>query len=289
MRVELSGYLEKLKDVKPRRILLQLPEGLKVRTREIVSEIEKEVGSEVIISGESCYGACDLRVDEAKLLNCDLVLHFGHADFGVKSQIPVIYIPTEVDFEFGDELKKELKKLKETEISIYTSEPYKKSLDVLEIYLKKNGKNIINKKIILGCSEIEQKGEANIFVGSGKFHCFALKGKTYFLDLEKSRLEEVTNLIRKEEMKRQARLAKFKEAKKVGILVSKKPGQFYGDYEKLKEKLEKEGKDANILIFDEITDEKLLGLNYDFYVNTACPRILDSVSLPLINLRDLKC
>jgi 2-(3-amino-3-carboxypropyl)histidine synthase len=287
MEVKLGNYLEKLRKIKPKRILLQLPEGLKIRAIDIASEIEKEIEAEVIISAEPCYGACDLRLEEAKLLNCDLILHFAHSDFGVKSDIPILYIPVEIDLEIPEELREKLKKIKEKEICIYTSGPFKKTLDELENYLKKIGKKIVEKKIILGCSLIKEKGEANIFVGSGKFHCFALLGKTYFLDLEKSELKDITNLLKKEEMKRQARISKFKEAKKIGILVSKKPGQFYKDYEKIKQKLEKEGKEVKILILDEITDSKLLGYNFDFYFNTACPRILDTTTLPIINLRDL--
>jgi len=287
MNVKFGNYLDKLKKIKPKRILLQLPEGLKIRAVDIASEIEKKINAEVIISAEPCYGACDLRLDEAKLLGCDLILHFAHSDMGIKSDVPILYVPVEINIKITKKMKEKLKKIKEKKLCIYTSEPFKKVLDEVESYLEKIGKKIVEKKIILGCSFIKEKGEANIFVGSGKFHCFALHGKTYFLDLEKSELNDVTDLIKKEEMKKHARIIKFKEAKKIGVLVSKKPGQFYKNFKKIKQKLEDEGKDVTILILDEITDSKLLGYNFDFYLNTACPRILDTLSLPVINLNDL--
>lgn len=286
MKLEIGDYLEKLKKIKPKKILLQLPEGLKSHAPRIASEIEKE-GIEVIISGEPCYGGCDLRLDEAKLLDCDLILHFGHRDFGVKSEIPVLYIPVEINLELTKGLKKDLKKIKEERVAIYTSEPFRKVLDHLGSYLREINKEVVEERIILGCSEIEKKGEANIFVGSGKFHPLTLKGKTYFLDLERNKLEDITSLIEREERKRQARISKFKEAKKVGILVSKKPGQFYRDYVKLKQRLEREGKEAEILIFDEISNEKLMGFNFDFYLNTACPRIIDTISVPVIYIKEI--
>ena len=287
MKVKLGNYLEELKKIKPKRILLQLPEGLKIRAPEIASEIEKEIKAEVIISAEPCYGACDLRLDEARILNCDLILHLAHSDFGVSSQIPVLYIPVEAEILLTEKLLEEIKKIEENELSIYSSEPFRKVLDELESYLRKIGKKVVEKRIILGCSLVEKKGEANIFAGSGKFHCFALRGKTYFLDLEKEELRDVTDLLKKEEMKRQARISKFKEAKKIALLLSKKPGQLCKNFLEIKQKLEKEGKDVKILILDEITDSKLLGYNFDFYLNTACPRIPDSLSLPVINLKDL--
>ena len=280
--------MEKVKEHKPKKILLQVPEGLKTRALEISSELKNKTEAEIIISGEPCYGACDLRLDEAKLLGCDLILHFGHIDFGVKSEIPVVYVSVEVDFGIDKSLEGELRRLKEDNINIYSSEPFRKSLDILEKILENQGKKIGEKKIILGCSRPKARGEANLFVGSGRFHSLSLRGKTYFLDLEMNRLEDVTHMIEKEERKRQARIEKFKEAKRIGILLSKKPGQFYRDYRELKQKLEKEGKEVEILIFDEITNEKLLGLGFDYYVNTACPRILDGAGAPLINLRDLK-
>ena len=40
---------------------------------------------------------------------------------------------------------------------------------------------------------------------------------------------------------------------------------------------------------DEIRDDKLLGLDVDAFVNTACPRIVeDKFSKPILNPEDLK-
>ena len=288
MIIPLKELIEKINRKKYKRIMIQVPEGLKTQVVEISSEIKKDTKVEVFISAEPCYGACDLPLIEAELTDCDVIIHFGHSDFGVKTEIPVIYFPIYFDSFLSDKLKEELKKVKEEKVSVYSSEPFRKILNELEKYLLEIGKEVGEKKIILGCSKIKQKGEANIFVGSGKFHPLALKGDTYLLDVENQKLIDLTNAIRKEEMKKHARLLKLEEAKKVGILISTKPGQFYKDYKKLEKKLEKEGKETEILMFDEITNEKLMGLDFDVYLNTACPRILDNkFSKPIVNLVDL--
>ena len=91
--------LDKIKMLGANRVLLQVPEGLKTKVQEISKELE---GLEVLISTEPCYGACDVRDHEAKQLGCDVVLHIGHSDFGVKTEVPVIlehtvaYIEAEV-------------------------------------------------------------------------------------------------------------------------------------------------------------------------------------------------
>ena len=59
----------------------------------------------------------------------------------------------------------------------------------------------------------------------------------------------------------------------------------------MKEKLEKAGKNVWILVADEITPEKLMGLNIEVLVNTACPRIRDdwkSLGKTVINAEDVE-
>ncbi|RLJ02532.1 MAG: diphthamide biosynthesis enzyme Dph2 [Candidatus Aenigmatarchaeota archaeon] len=288
LELDLNKVINKIKRENYKKVLIQVPEGLKTKVVKIAEEIERETKARVFISAEPCYGSCDLPLEEASVLKVDAIVHIGHSDFGVKTKIPVFYVPVYFDLKIPERLKKEISKIKEKKLSIYSSEPFRKVLDDLEKFLLKVGKEVIEKKIILGCSEIEQKGEANVFVGSGKFHPLALHGKTYFLNLEKNKLEDMTEEIEREEMKKQARISKFKEAKKIGILISTKPGQFYKDYEKIKEKLEKEGKEAEIVIMDEIKNEKLIDLDFDAYLNTACPRILDNhFDKLIVNLKDL--
>ncbi len=288
MLAEISEVIREIKSKDYKKILVQVPEGLKTEVSRIASKIEKECCVDVFIAAEPCYGACDLPLEETKFLDCDVIVHFGHSDFGVKTKIPVIYKPVWISAELTEELKKEIEKIEEKKIGIYSSEPFRKLLDLFGDYLENTGKKIVEKKIILGCSEFEPLGELNIFIGSGKFHPLALKGKTYFLNLEKNKLEDLSEELRKEEMKKMARISKFEDAKKVGILVSTKPGQFYKDYKQLEEEFRKQGKETRILIFDMITNEKLMGLDFDVYVNTACPRILDNpFDKPVVNLRDL--
>ncbi|MBN2095451.1 MAG: diphthamide biosynthesis enzyme Dph2 [Candidatus Aenigmarchaeota archaeon] len=292
LNLNLKGLVEELKSKKYMRVLLQAPEGLKTRAGEISEAIEKEVGIETIISGEPCYGACDLPIEEAKLMGCGAIIHLGHSDFGVKTDVPVIYLPLEYRPEIPKGLEEKLRGLPEKNVSLYSSVQFKPALDWLEETLKKQGKTVEEKKIILGCSEVKNDSELSIFIGSGKFHPLAISagnGRVLRIDLEKGEISDLSEHIKREQMKKFARLEKLKDAKSVGILVSKKPGQFHKEFGELRKKLSQQGKRAEVLIFDEITDEKLLGLPYDAYINTACPRILDnSFKKPVINLRDLE-
>ncbi len=60
-----------------KRVLLQLPEGLKPEAPRLAEMVEK-AGALAIISADPCYGACDIAVNEAESLGADLIVHFGH-------------------------------------------------------------------------------------------------------------------------------------------------------------------------------------------------------------------
>lgn len=64
---------------KYKKVLIQLPDGLKPKAKEICDEIEK-LGCEVLIWFSSCYGACDIPVGLSGL-NVDLFVQFGHSKF----------------------------------------------------------------------------------------------------------------------------------------------------------------------------------------------------------------
>jgi 2-(3-amino-3-carboxypropyl)histidine synthase len=62
------------------RILLQFPEGLKQQALSHAKRLESE-GNEVFVSASPTFGACDLALDEARAINADKLVHFGHCEF----------------------------------------------------------------------------------------------------------------------------------------------------------------------------------------------------------------
>lgn len=285
--------IEKIKEkIKNKKVLLQVPEGLKYQVLEIIDYLEK-IGCEVIFSGEPCYGACDIRENDALLLGCDLILHLGHKEFYKKTntKIPIIFIPIYLEVEYNP---KEFEKIKEKRVGLISSVQHTKMLRKIKEDLKKIGKRAIIGNEILGCwtenaKRISNKVDCFLLVGSGRFHALALENlekPIYILDLERS---EVTKLEEKEnrEIKNVIRFEKFKEAESVGILLSSKPGQFFREIENVKDIVKKFNKRAYVIILDRITQENLEGLKIDFFINTACPRIIeDYFKKPMMNVND---
>ena len=82
--LELDKAVEQIKKQKAKRILIQLPEGLKPKATEIVDYFEKEFPmKEFLIWFDSCYGACDVPL-ETERLGIDLIIQFGHSEWSEK-------------------------------------------------------------------------------------------------------------------------------------------------------------------------------------------------------------
>jgi 2-(3-amino-3-carboxypropyl)histidine synthase len=263
-------------------ILLQLPDGLKKRALEIADELK-----DVLIDCESCFGACDLAIERAKLLKCEKIVHYGHSRM-LETELPVEYIEERVDYDPIPVLQKNLNKIGDR-VGLVSTLQFLDSLKIAKGFLEKNGKIVKIGKgrlypgQILGCDissakEIENDVDSFLFIGSGRFHPAGLALKTekpvLFLDVEKNDIYEMNDL--KDTLMRQkyAAIALAKDAKKFGILISTKPGQLNLELAKrMKKKIEEKGKKAYLLVFDEIEPKKLEYFDLDCYINTACPRI----------------
>ncbi|MCS7144678.1 MAG: diphthamide biosynthesis enzyme Dph2 [Archaeoglobaceae archaeon] len=261
------------------RIGIQLPDGLKRRAIEICEEF----GSDVILSGESCYGACDL--DLSLLADVDFLYHYAHTRILKYGRI--IYVPYFVDFDV-EKVAESIKKIPERDIALISTAQYSHKLpelkDLLQnagfkVELKKGSERVEYPGQVLGCNYSvlrDSNAKAIVFVGDGLFHAkgasFYSGKKVYAVDPINFELVEVdsSDFIRT----RALQISKCVGLSKVGIIVSTKPGQKRLNLaEKLKKIALERGLKAIIVYINEITPDKLSNLPFDFYVNTACPRL----------------
>ena len=92
LQINLNKAIDELKEQKAKKILLQIPEGLKTKVEGITKDLEAE-GFEVITTMDPTFGACDIKSEEAKQLGCDALLHLGHNAFVEGNDFPVVYAP----------------------------------------------------------------------------------------------------------------------------------------------------------------------------------------------------
>jgi len=290
LNFELPKLISELKKAKPRKVLVQLPEGIKTKALELAELIEG-LGIEVIFSGETAWGGCSIAIDEAKKTGCDLLVHFGHAIF-IKSDFPIIYIEVRDELDLVPLLKKSLKTLKpyKTLGLSYSVQHHEDIPKVIEFY-KKQGKQVIlsQKKgyaayegHVVGCEyrglkAIEEQVDAFLIIGN-QFHSMgavlSVNKPVILLDVYNSEITDQTNLRDKIIKQRAVSISKLKEAKSIGVLQEIKLGQNFGPSKLLMQKLKKAGKQAILITISEITPDKLMNFyNIDAFIELACPRI----------------
>ena len=287
---ELENAIEQIKSRNPKKILIQLPEGMKTYTAEIVSQLAINTKTDILVSGNSNWGGCDLALDEAKNLKVDLLVHFGHAQFIKNVDFPVLYIEVKDNTDLNSLLMQSLDKLSSFHnIGLVSSIQHLHKLnEVKEFYEKNNKKITIPEKKgfaaynghVVGCEYNSLKSmvdKAFIVIGN-QFHslgaALSVNKPIILLDtynMEIVNMEELKNKIIKQ---RAAAIDKIKDSKNLGIIVGTKPGQKFGSFENIKKKLENLGKNVFILTIDEMTQDKLTNFyNIDGFIELACPRI----------------
>jgi 2-(3-amino-3-carboxypropyl)histidine synthase len=113
-----------------------------------------------------------------------------------------------------------------------------------------------------------------LYFGDGFFHPYALDKK--ILTYRIFPFEEIIEI--KKDTNKLINMLPFmiKDKKVFGIFISSKLGQSKLDLAlKIKKLLEKNKKEVYLLTGDNVNYEKLIGLNLEVLVNTACPRIID--------------
>lgn len=293
-----DNLILEIKKMKIKRVLLQLPDGLRRKFKEFVEKIERE-GIECFVSIETCYGACDIRFFDAKVIGCDAIINIGHKNMNIKNSIPVFYYVYPVDTNIITIIEKDIKKIRKFKrLCILSTVQYEHKLMDICTFFKKNGINSINGGTILGCNvkrKINIECDAFLVIASGKFHAYGLAMKTekpvLLLNTDTCTLKCINNEVEKFKRKKEYYKAIFEEAKSVGVLVSTKPGQFCEERIRyvLKKLIEKEKK-YYVFVFDELKTEKIKWMDIDIFINTACPRITDDYEMygvSIINADDI--
>jgi 2-(3-amino-3-carboxypropyl)histidine synthase len=301
----INDVVESLKKLKAKKVFVQFPEGIRYRVHGIIKELERN-GFEAVLCVEKCFGACDIRENEAKLLGCDVILHIGHEKFLPRTEIPVVYWEYFIDADPAPILEKEFEKLKDfSKIGLITSIQFVKAIPMAKKYLEERGKKVfVHKSLqhpgqVLGCNveaakAIENKIDCFLAISAGEFYAAGLVLQTdkpvLNLDLEKGEIRSLNEFKRRTQKIIAWNRAQFKEARRIGVLVSWKKGQLKSPFD-LKKKLEKEGKEVYILAMDELSPEKIEGLKLDFLINTSCPRVgIDDqakYNIPMLNFSDI--
>ncbi|RLI05453.1 diphthamide biosynthesis enzyme Dph2 [Candidatus Bathyarchaeota archaeon] len=277
-----------------KKVLIQLPDGLKPYASNLAKEISEKTGVIVYVSGDPCYGTCDLALQEAESLGVNLIVHYGHSEFPVKTKINVVYVEAKSNIEVKTVIEKALSLLKDYDkVGLVTNiQHIHKLAEVKKILEEKNKKVFVGSAgglakydgQILGCDyttaeKIKDMVDVFLYFGGGKFHPLGVflstKKPVVAADPYTGEVSNLKELGEKILRQRKAFLAKFFQAKNVGIIVGLKSGQLNASLaEKLQQKLKKMGKHSILICLREISPDLLENFSeVDVFLNTACPRV----------------
>ncbi len=275
-----------------KRVLIQLPEGLKGEAPRLAKVIEK-AGALPIVSADPCYGACDLATSEAESLGADLIVHYGHAKLLKYERVPTIYIEARATISVAEAVEKALPLMANWhKIGLATTVQHVQTLDEAREMLIRTGKTVMVGDAgrlnypgqVVGCDYSNAKSiaeyvEGFLFIGGGRFHALGLTLTTFkstvVADPYEKRAYPIDGEAQRVQKQRWACIQEAQKAKTFAVLVGLKPGQKrLEEALNIREKLERAGKDAYIFAVREITPETIMNFpTVDAYINTACPRV----------------
>jgi 2-(3-amino-3-carboxypropyl)histidine synthase len=275
---DLSRLIGELRERGARRVALQFPEGLRRGAPGMALRL-KEEGFEVMVSGDPCYGACDLPLPALAL--ADALVHVGHAP--VEDRPGIVYDIHPMDFDVGV-LGLAIPLLPGGRVGLVTTSQHLHLLPRMVEFLEARGIEAVVAGgsgrarfagQVLGCSfsGARETGCGEIlYVGTGLFHPEGIQLATGARVIALDPYLGTATPVSAERLKRRrfALMEKARNAGRIGIILSTKSGQ---QRLALARRLAALSEKAVLVVMCEVSPGELLNLGFDCYVNTACPRL----------------
>ena len=201
----------------------------------------------------------------------------------------VLFIDARANFDITELKDKILNKFKKGKFGLVANIQFLPQLEEIKTILP----NSVVAGQVVGCNvlntiKIKEKVDAFIYIGSAYFYPIEVAAKTKMPVYIANPLTNEISLVSKKEVeeyekKKKGKILKFLSVKKIGILVSTKPGQ-----ENMKLALmikEKLNKESVIGISNTLNPDNLENFSdVEYWINTACSRIEHS---KIINFEDI--
>jgi 2-(3-amino-3-carboxypropyl)histidine synthase len=306
--LEIARVVEEIVRRGAKVVVIQAPDGLKAGLKGLYDALAA-AGAAPVISADPCYGGCDLALPEASLLSADIVVHIGHEEFDdAQGRVPVLYVEARHMPDLGELAAKAASYLKERgvrRVGLLTNVQHRARLGELRRALEGEGLEVFVEEatggLVLGCRveaarSLEGAVDAFLYLGGGDFHALgaamAVEKEVYIADPYSGEVRGIGELKKRTLAKRWWAIAEATEAKKFGVFMVAKSGQFQkAAAERIRKELEAKGREAYMLIADEINWERLAPFGFiEAFIITGCPRIAldnrDGFKRPLLNEED---
>jgi 2-(3-amino-3-carboxypropyl)histidine synthase len=295
--IDIKNVVKTIKDNNYKTIILQVPEGLKTHLSKFIEYLEDETNTNIIISADPCFGACDILNDDLKNLDVDLIIQIGHNRIPdiEKTPIPTIFVNAVADLDVTKCIEKAIPEMNGEKIGLVTTAQHVTTLEIVSKILTENNFKVVigkgdnrieSKGQILGCNFSVAKSivddiDSFLFIGSGNFHPLGLMLSTkkpviacdpYTNEVRGKELDDLKDMVLRQ---RYGAIARSKDARIFGILIGTKLGQQRKRlaYE-IREKLDSKQKKSYVFALNHFSPSVIESFrDVDCFVSTACPRI----------------
>lgn len=284
---ELGRVASTVRDRRCRTVFLQFPEGLKRKAGTVATALSGMTDASAIISGEPCYGACDIPANDA-----DLTVQFGHLPIpNLRTERSILYIQARSSADPIPAIEKSLPHL-ESPVGLLTTAQHIHLVGDMaqylgskgfEVHVGKGGGRLFAEGQVLGCNASAARAVSDIvssylFIGTGTFHPIAVALVTPKPVIAADPVTgEVTDIAEaRDRMLRQrhAAIERARTAESFCIILSSKAGQRrMGAAVGVQAMLASAGLTSVIAEFDTVTPQKLETLGFGAWISTACPRL----------------
>ncbi len=302
---DIEQAIELLRNMGARKVLLQIPDGLKPKAFELFSMLSGEFN--VVLSGEPFYGACDIG-NYANGNGIDCILQLGHSVIpNIEYPVPVIFVEWKNSREpdvsaVSTDILEERQYRK---IGLLASIQYIDVMHRLKDELERRGfeprigavdGRMAHPGQVLGCNfsaahSVSAEVDCYVLVSTGKFHAIGVQLSTekesFILDLNSMEIhsmrEESDIFLRR----RYAKISRALDARKFCIAVNTKIGQRRDNLASLVEKQVHElGKEAVVVVTDDVKPSDFENMRCDTVIFTGCPRVSiddqDKFTMPIL-------
>ncbi len=292
MKLDLSSAIEEITKNGGKRVLLQLPDGLKPDVFSYFTELSKHFS--VIVTSEAFYGACDIGNKDV-YEGVDYIVQLGHSEIpNIKYPRPVIFIEKRMEKfpEISDSAYGILSDKGYRKIGLLCSIQYLDMMHRVKTQLERLGfSTVIGKQDsrmkypgqVLGCNfsaahSISGEVDCYLVVSTGKFHGIGTQLSSekpvFILDLNLRGIEDISAETDRFLRKRYARIYQARDAKKLLVVVDSKIGQYRMRLaETIMAQARQIGIDPVLIVANEARPSDFENMMCDAVVFTGCPRV----------------
>ncbi|EFN88258.1 2-(3-amino-3-carboxypropyl)histidine synthase subunit 1 [Harpegnathos saltator] len=289
---EIHKTIWRIKEIKAKRVALQMPEGLLMYATTIADIIEHFTEADTVIMADVTYGACCVDDYTARALDADFLVHYGHSclipvDQTAGIKVLYVFVNIKIDISHCVECLKVTLPIT-TKLAMVSTIQFATMLQAAASELRRGGYEVsvpqskpLSPGEILGCTAPQVRcADAVVYIGDGRFHLEAAmianpKLRAFKYDPYAKKLTEEFYDHERMLNTRHEAIQRAAETGKYGLVLSTLGRQGSPTVLKtLQNRIEALGKENVVILLSEIFPDKIkLFEGIDAFIQIACPRL----------------